>query len=635
MKKQLLIIAAIGLAGASFAQVKAVAKPKPAAANKAVWLDRNALKGGVTTEETSFEGYVHKLRQNSPNPTPTTYTKTVIGTTGYQLQTNAAICNRMVKSADGTISATWTMSQLTDGAWADRGTGYNYFDGTSWGPQPTVRIENTRTGFTNIGITNTGAEFVVTHEASDIHVASRPTKGTGAWTNTTLGFPDVWSRLAVGGSNGKTLHVISQTTGTANPAYQGQDGAIAYSRSLDGGLTWDKLRTVIPQIDSSSYLGFGGDSYAIDAKGDTIVIVAGGFDLDVVLIKSIDNGNTWTKTVVHQFPIPFFDAATMITDTNGDAVADTIESNDAAVAVLLDNQGKAHVWYGRMRVLCDAPGTGTGQGLSYFPYTDGLMYWNENMGAAAPVMIAAVQDINSNGQLDVYVDGTGATLGFGQYFRSLSSFPNAGIDAAGNIYVAYASIYEGNAENGAPADGKSYFHTYVIGSNDGGTTWTSTPVDVADPMGALDYIEGVYPAMAKDVDNSIHLIYQEDNSPGHGVSTATSPDPQSGPANIVYVNLPTADVFVGVNENEQTNASINVYPNPTSDVVNVSITTKVKANAVVSVYNVVGQKINEFGNNLIAGTHTLSINTSSYDKGIYFITANIEGKLYTQKVIIK
>ncbi|MDQ3049214.1 MAG: glycoside hydrolase, partial [Bacteroidota bacterium] len=267
MKKHLLLgLSAFGIAGSVLAQntIPSVnlQKVAPAGAKLTLPYKKNQSAG---TNQDLFESYVYGLAATNTAPVNKAFTTATIGTTEYQNQTNSSVCNRIIKSSDGTISATWTMAQLAD--WSDRGTGYNYFNGTSWGAAPTVRIENIRTGFTNIGVTASGAEVVVAHEATNIHVASRSAKGTGTWSNTALGFPDVWSRLSVGGSNGITLHVISQTTGVGNPPFMGQDGAIAYSRSLDGGATWDKVRTVIPQIDSSFYLGFGGYAYSIDAKG--------------------------------------------------------------------------------------------------------------------------------------------------------------------------------------------------------------------------------------------------------------------------------------------------------------------------------------------------------------------------------
>ena len=38
--------------------------------------------------------------------------------------------NRIVVHDNGTMSAAWTMSSELNSSWSDRGTGYNYFDGT-------------------------------------------------------------------------------------------------------------------------------------------------------------------------------------------------------------------------------------------------------------------------------------------------------------------------------------------------------------------------------------------------------------------------------------------------------------------------------------------------------------------------
>src|ERR1035437_1625599 len=112
--------------------------------------------------------------------------------------------------------------------------------------------------------------------------------------------------------------------------------------------------------------------------------------------------------------------------------------------------------------------------LSYFPGTDGLMYWKEGYLTDSVKMIATVQDLNGNGIIDMYIDPAGTTLGFGSYQVSLTSHPSAGIDAAGNIYLSYSSIYEGIDDQGAggtsgtPHTGKDYRHTFVTSSKDGG-----------------------------------------------------------------------------------------------------------------------------------------------------------------------
>ncbi len=653
MKKHLLIGLAISIGGIGFAQNSStnthstVPKLKPSIANKAVPYKKQMLDSGAP----SFQGKVNAAnlkRQNSVSSRSTT--STVIGKSIYDMQSNASVCNRIVLNPDGTISATWTMSHDGDAPSSpNRGTGYNYFNGTTWDSLPLTRLESVRCGWPNIAVTETGGEVVVSHEATtgtgNIHVLSRPVKGIGVWKDTTLGYPDVWPRMVVGGANGKTIHVISQTSGAAsNPPYHGQDGAIAYSRSLDGGITWDKYHTVIPEIDSSHYLGFGGDSYAIDAKGDTIAIVAGGFDVDVVLIKSVDNGDTWTRTIVKHFPFAMYDATSMNTDINNDGVGDTIETNDASVAVLLDNQGKAHVWYGRMKVV-EEPGEA---GLSYFPGTDGLNYWNESM--TFPGTCASAIDINGDGQLNVTEWGT--------YQISLSSMPSAGIDDFGNIYLSYGSIYEGIAEGGDPGVGKSYRHTYLKRSSDGGLTWCG-PINVTDPEGTnhQDFTEGVYGAITRHIDDKIHLIYQKDISPGNGLagSPPGSTDPQSGyESEIVYVELPVTDFDaflpntcdsllydttiysnVGIKENKGNSTNVVLYPNPATNSVNLLFNLGNAAKVNVKIFNVVGQELKNFENELPYGSNSLTINLANYKPGIYFVKSTIQGKEITKKLVIE
>ena len=69
----------------------------------------------------------------------------VIGYTQYDLQSNAAIDDRIAGGGDA-MSAAWTMSlELTP--FEDRGTGYNFYDGVAWDEIAYERIESTRIGW--------------------------------------------------------------------------------------------------------------------------------------------------------------------------------------------------------------------------------------------------------------------------------------------------------------------------------------------------------------------------------------------------------------------------------------------------------------------------------------------------------
>ena len=252
MKKHLLIGMALSIGGAAFAQ--------STSAPIGVTLQKTALKQafpaptgpGMGGPMDSFESIVTALKAAPATPTRA-FTTSVIGNTTYQLQTNASVCNRLQNHSDGSLSATWTFSNLS--TWTERGSGYNYYNPltSSWGAIPAVRLENIRTGFTNVGVTGTGAEFVVSHEAPTggglgTHIVSRPAKGTGSWTDATIGAQDTWPRLSVGGPLTNSLHIIAQTSGATTPVvpYLGQDGAVSYSRSQDGGITVLNLSHVSP-----------------------------------------------------------------------------------------------------------------------------------------------------------------------------------------------------------------------------------------------------------------------------------------------------------------------------------------------------------------------------------------------------
>ena len=154
----------------------------------------------------------------------------------------------------------------------DRGTGYNFYDGTAWGEIAYERVESVRIGWPSIVHTASGREVIVSHPGIDtpLHMAWRDA-GAGAWSEDTipseLAVGKLWPRMAAGGEDGNSLHVICVTTPTANGGlvHNGQDGAMLYYRSQDGGDTWDVIDYSFADLDSSNFAAFSGDTYAIHA----------------------------------------------------------------------------------------------------------------------------------------------------------------------------------------------------------------------------------------------------------------------------------------------------------------------------------------------------------------------------------
>ena len=87
--------------------------------------------------------------------TPNCSNATIIGNTFYENQANQGNPGRLIYEwPDNTMAAVWMIGSNTP-TFSDRGTGYNFYNG-SWNALPTNRVEAVRTGFPNIigGINN-------------------------------------------------------------------------------------------------------------------------------------------------------------------------------------------------------------------------------------------------------------------------------------------------------------------------------------------------------------------------------------------------------------------------------------------------------------------------------------------------
>jgi Secretion system C-terminal sorting domain len=483
-----------------------------------------------------------EFNNSSQNPTvihrngttPVVPLSTIIGSTTHDLQSNGSLGNKIYFSND-TIGALWNHSSSLTNPNTYRETGYNYYDGTAWtgGMQPLIDS----IGYSTIDVGSNNMEYVVGHlkniipGTNALMLYKRNAAIGGPWQKSNLpphpqGVSCMWAKMAVGGANGETIHVIALTlpTGSAGTPVNGIDGAMTYSRSPDGGASWDIVHAFLPGIDATNYASMEPESYAIDVNGNTVAVVQGSFYNDWTLWKSADNGTNWTKTTIWAFPIPHYDPSNDITDVNGDGTADTVDFIDPGIEVLIDNNNLIHSWAGRMMVMQEFPFSG----LGYFPSTDGLYYWNESFQGTLPEILTSAVDLDNDGVISIHPF-------IAPYEKSLSGMPSAGVDAANNIYLVYSSIKE-NTSSGSVPD-MSYRNTYAMVSPDGGNSWTP-PVNVFDS----DFDEVVYPAIAGNVSSDMHIIVQIDGYPGHSFN---GPQPV-GPNDIYYLNKDVNEVFAGL-----------------------------------------------------------------------------------------
>lgn len=651
MKKQVLLASGILLSGMMMAQLSRKAVSSKIPAHIANMAQPNVKRSYL--DQTKSVANATKNNTNVSNHKTSVFTTNVIGQTYYDLQTNSSVADRIVVNADGTIGACWTMEAIDPGStYPNRGTGYNYFNGTAWGAMPTNRIESSRVGWGNIAHTRSGKELVLSHDgsASKLKLATRAVKGTGTWAESTTAVPtattggNFWPRMVAAGD---TVYAISLTYPTASggAVWQGLDGAVVFSRSLDQGVTWDIVNQVPTGLDATKYLGFGGDAYAIAAKGSTVVIVAGDSDKDVTLCKSTDAGATWTSTIVFDCPIDKWDHTTTTSDINSDAVADTLELNDGAFAVGLDNNNEAYVFFGRMRILDNDI---TDAGWSYFPATDGLYMWKESFGAgtyAAPTatIVAAIEDLYGDNWISFPTPAVSGDLSFGRWGCSLTSFPSVAFDASNTMYLSYSSIVD--SLSSFVNQTKLVRHQYVIKSSDGGANWTN-PCDIVGSPNQLIY-EGVMGSMAKRVDGNVHILYQRDFAPGNGIpGSASSPNPDetenTGNLNdMVYFKFPVSEigacnVDVSVKEQSSVVSTLNFYPNPASSNGTVELVLTENAKMDLTILNAVGQVVFAKTIDANAGSNKVDVNLNSLTSGLYFYQVkSSNGKSVTKKFVIE
>jgi hypothetical protein len=596
----------------------------------------------------------------------------VVGNTFYDLQTNNSISNRLCVNDDGTISMAWTFSpdaiSTSTPPFPHRGSGYNYWDGANllYPAGPTLREELVRTGFTNIVVTPV-SELLIAHNAvagtgdfNQIAVSYRAGKGSGTWSTT---YPwgntghDTWPKACAAGSSGSNnnVYVVFQGSGapsnTASPAYivEGQQGPIYFARSTDGGLTWEPKR-VIDLIDSNYYAGFGGDCYSIDAKGDTVAITFGDTYTDVGLLKSTDGGVTWTKKIIQKHPIPFYltcNCGTYYIPNAMDTTVDTVYSNGGDSKVLIDNAGLCHVWFSEFNYH-DADSTDN----LYNPHdgTDGIDYWNENMpedvgGTRSYVTIASAQDFNSNDQIDAPVDtftNCSNRNPWGDYGGGISQMPSAGIDANGRIYLTYQTVVE------APAGDTTFFHAlhrhpFMMTLNPpyDPATW-SYPYDIIPSSaqgGSGETQEGVFACTGRRVDNDFaYVLYQRDDAPGHALAADGTCDKLKNASNssdmilarmdVSTVNIQTAnqnDLFVSQN-----------YPNPSTGLTVINLGLKKSSKVNIEVNDMIGKVVYKDSKGLMSsGNHTIELNTSGWETGVYTYTVSAEGMKITRQMIVQ
>jgi hypothetical protein len=627
MKTSFLLFLALTI-GISVSAQKIV-QPSTANAKVKVNMPRNLItEESGNTSAAYIPGY-------HPTSAPGVF-ETPVGMTTYDLQSNASVQNRIYAYPDGTVGAVWTIGFIPPAsAFSDRGTGYNYFDGTSWGEMPTARIasETKKNGWPSYAPLGAG-EMVISHTsiASGLYFTSRPAKGTGNWTSTFI--PNtpkyVWPRAI---TNGNTIHVLVNTAPVANGGtiYQGLDGALVYLRSTDQGVTWSNP-VLLPGLDAASlplnanFKGIGGDNYSWAApRGDSIAfVVTDGFG-GIWAFKSFDNGVNWTKVTAFTFP-------------NLEVDIDYCTTDDKS-AIAMDKMGKVHIVTGRTKFNDDNL---TDDLIGVYLYTDGLLYWNEDMPVMDTTLLGNLDTLQAHGNLIGYMVDYNANdiidfpeialpnYPFGRYgFSSLSSMPQIAVDNNDNIFVSFSQLREDLFNEGANPNIQLYRHLFLTSKMKNEGEWIE-PRDLTDDIEhAFD--ECVFASMSYSMDDKLHILYQVDGEPGYALDETNEKDAYGDN----YINYLTFPTFVSVKPVDIAK-DVMVSPNPASDFTNVQVSLLGTQKVELNVYDVMGKLVmNANYGQQTTGYHTYQVNTSSLTGGIYLFTVKIGNSQTSRKVVVQ
>jgi hypothetical protein len=552
-----------------------------------------------------------------------TYDNAIIGNTWYDSQTvnYGNVMQRIWAYPDGAVGATWQCSG--EGGVPDRGTGYNYYNGTEW-DDPILHLGTaTRTGWPSYAPWGPNGEIIAHYEyiagSGPIRFFKREIKGQGDWIETELINPNnvslVWHSMITSGENNEYIHLLAYTYD--NP-YEGQDNALLYYRSSDGAETWEVAGVIIDGLGADYFPNIKSLSYAwANPVGNTLAFTYGFFEYGGWLFKSYDNGDNWERIDVMETPFDPFNPPV----NTGD-----VPCGIGTSAVALDSEGMAHIVFPRMvKIWVEGE-------VNFYPYTDGLIYWNETMPVLDTAIISSytMQYLEDGGNLIGWVMASSPyemPAGQPNYANGLCGFPQLSIDADDDLFVASSTL--------APdySNGEFFFrHILVNSSWDGGTTW----VGQQDLNTDLQYIfsECAYPVMAPVIDDYLHIVFQEDPLPGMYEWLNN----HAAVENRMMAMKLDKSLFVGVPEDDrQSSIELSqVFPNPVNAFATLNVKLDKTSSIIVNIVTLTGQVVKTSNEGVYnAGKAAIRLDVSDLAPGVYYCVINVDQERMARKIVVR
>ena len=586
--------------------------------------------------------------------------------TTYDLQSNQFVANRMYQLPTGEVAAVATMSHEENLVASDRGTGYNFFDGSSWGDEPDERIEPWKTGWPSIARWGENGEILLCHGNNGMQCFVRETAGEGEWVHkgTLPAYPEgypyaseyaTWPRVITCGENNSIIIAVAALQHSISS--DETDVRTCFWRSEDAE-TWTCSYGPIADLGLGYEVGnFSADDYALAANGNTVALMYSGcLTQSVWMFKSTDCGLTWVPTRVWEHPFEGHEL-----DEPGLDYGDTLFMPMNST-LTIDNNGVVHAAFNTFEMTHLAE-TQSGYYSYYYGRTvDGILYWNDT------------QDPITDTEHPEYI-GTP----YEQHFAHPNQFHAARLwwpiaDEPGYVHmlldstrwIGYIPMYEGESWSNDMFYHDNY-HSKIYGAS-------GHPALSCDPDGNLAcafsapnmsrktdmyYLRSVYVSyfdiekgywdileddLMEDVvmkfddglftcavPNTVNtkefwFSYQHDDKIGFAWGSEPT-QAETSDNNIEVVKIIPGDAIADA---EAKDIVYNIYPNPATDYI--VIGSAMHANATITFINLAGQTVKSFNKALTAGSNSISIDLES---GVYFCTIEANGFSKTVKVVVK
>ncbi|CAN5459501.1 hypothetical protein BH10BAC6_BH10BAC6_05480 [soil metagenome] len=591
-----------------------------------------------------------------------------VGYTFYDFQTNACMMNRLQTVDDaGTpyVQMVWMAAKdatrdaatRTPGFNISRGTHYTYLElsnpsaptvqATDW---KKVSAETERTGWPNLVQFKDGGVGYCTH--SPVKFWRNDGLGSDGFLNTSTVATEAdsafWPRVAMDGDG--NLHMIYNRripTGTTAA------DQVAYRRSKDGGETWEPeiLFTGPTGLGSTTGLpgGVGGDTYHVTARGKNVVVTYMDGSLRLLSRKSTDAGATWDNA---NFKLVFaanekFIDSTVYTAGGIDSItvhSDTVVGPSSHVDVIIDSDGLAHYVFGSLLSYVIQKGPKTPDAANPRRGTIFTLERNEWLKDMGMIHFREGDSIltfmapPAGGSWD----GNGWVINR-RIFSGVSRWPQLGMDANDNIYLAYGSVKNGDVKSmqvdTTPTFSQTepdtlvtldalYGHVYLTHKLKNFSRW-SQPLDIT-PAGMNCQFATV---MDTVMNGFISIGYGASPTPGDRVTNVETAVDTTG---IYFYNFPTSalNVISSVSEERELKASINMVPNPANEVATLTIDGVTNGKVTVSIVTTLGETVLSSSNQMNGGSWTVSIPTQQLASGTYFCLIEQNGLRTTRSLSV-